>query len=350
MRILFALMVASLAFQAGPSGSGSVSYAAKNGPGKGRHVVFLSGDEEYRSEEGLPMLAKILSQRHGFKSTVLFSLDPDGTINPKNGKSISDPPALDSADAIVMLLRFRNWPDEDMTRFEKFLNAGKPIVALRTSTHAFNGFPKASQWESWNYNNQGGFGKRVLGETWLTHWGNHKVEATRGAIEPSQQSNPLLRGVSNIFGETDVYEAYPPADATILVRGIVLKALTSDSEPADRRKPRSTDKVEQGVNDPAMPVVWTRMNTNANGTTNRIFTTTMGAATDLENEGLRRLIVNAVYWGVGMDVPQKADVAYVDEYKPSFYGFDGFRKGLHPSDFEIGKQVPGEPLPRPIGK
>jgi len=96
MRILFALMVASLAFQAGPSGSGSVSYAAKNGPGKGRHVVFLSGDEEYRSEEGLPMLAKILSQRHGFKSTVLFSLDPDGTINPKNGKSISDPPALDT--------------------------------------------------------------------------------------------------------------------------------------------------------------------------------------------------------------------------------------------------------------
>lgn len=347
VRILFALIVGSLALQASPSGKGSVSYPAKDGPGKGRHVVFLTGDEEYRSEEGLPMLAKILSQRHGFKSTVLFSLDADGTINPKNGKSISDPAAIDSADAIVMLLRFRNWPDEDMARFEKYLNAGKPIVALRTSTHAFNGFPKGSQWEAWNYNNQGGFGKRVLGETWLTHWGNHKVEATRGAIEPSQQSNPLLRGVSNIFGETDVYEAYPPADATVLVRGIVLTTLSPDSEPADRRKPRSTDKVEQAVNDPAMPIVWTRMNKNANGTTNRIFTTTMGAATDLENEGLRRLIVNAVYWGLAMDVPQRADVTYVDEYKPSFYGFDGFRKGLHPSDFALGKKVPGEPLPRP---
>src|SRR3954453_7889275 len=325
----------------------SVSYSPVPGPGQGRHVVLLAGDEEYRSEEGLPMLAKILSQRHGFKCTVLFSLAPDGTIDPKNTKSLSNSAALDTADAVVMLLRFRNWPDDTMSRFDKLLQSGKPIVALRTSTHAFNGFPKDSRWETWNYNNAGGFGKRVLGETWLTHWGRHKIEATRGAIEPGQQNNPLFRGVSNIFGETDVYEAYPPSDATILVRGIVLKGLTPDSAPADYRKPRSTDKVEQGINDPAMPVAWTRMNTNANGTTNRIFTTTMGAATDLENEGLRRLLVNAVYWGLNLDVPQRADVTYVDEYKPSFYGFDGFRKGLHPSDFEIGKTVPGEPLPRP---
>lgn len=349
LRLLCAFLIGSLAMQATPPpAKESVTYAAKAGPGRGRNVVFLTGDEEYRSEEGLPMLAKILSQRHGFKSTVLFSLDPDGTINPKNTKSLSDPSALDSADAVVMLLRFRNWPDQDMARFEKLLLTGKPIVALRTSTHAFNGFPKGGRWETWNYNNEGGFGKRVLGETWLTHWGKHKVEATRGAIESSQEKNPLLRGVSNIFGETDVYEAYPPADATILVRGIVLKTLGPDSEPADYKKPRSTDKVEQGVNDPAMPIAWTRMNKNANGTTNRIFTTTMGAATDLENEGLRRLIVNAVYWGLGLDVPPKADVTYVDEYKPSFYGFDGFRKGLHPSDFGLGKKVPGEPLPRPM--
>ena len=85
-----------------------------------------------------------------------------------------------------MLLRFRAWPDEDMARFDKLLQAGTPIVALRTSTHAFNGFAKGSPWETWNYNNQGGFGKRVLGETWVTHWGKHKVEATRGVIEPQR--------------------------------------------------------------------------------------------------------------------------------------------------------------------
>jgi hypothetical protein len=348
-RVLFAVLIGALAIQAAPRSPGdSVTYPATAGPGRGRHIVFLTGDEEYRSEEGLPMLAKILSQRHGFTCTVLFSLAADGTIDPKNTKSLSNPAALDTADAVVMLLRFRNWPDEDMARFEKLLLSGKPIIALRTSTHAFNGFPKESRWETWNYNNGGGFGKRVLGETWLTHWGRHKIEATRGVIEPGQQNNPLFRGVSSIFGETDVYEAYPPNDATILLRGIVLKGLTPDSEPADYRKARSTDKVEQGINDPAMPVAWTRMNKNPNGTTNRIFTTTMGAATDLENEGLRRLLVNAVYWGLSLDVPQKADVTYVDEYKPSFYGFDGFRKGLRPSDFELGKTVPGEPLPRPV--
>lgn len=293
------------------------------------------------------MLAKILSQRHGFKTTVLFSVGPDGTIDPKSSHSLSNPEALDTADAIVMSLRFRAWPDEDMARFDRVLRAGKPIVALRTSTHAFNGLAKGGPWEAWNYNHQGGFGKRVLGETWVTHWGRHKVEATRGVFEPSQREHPLLRGINEIFGDTDVYEAYPPPDATILVRGLVLQGMSPDSPPATYRKARATDKQSQGVNDPPMPVVWTRLHENDGGTTNRIVTSTMGSATDLENEGLRRLVVNAVYWGLGLDVPARADVAFVDEYRPSFYGFDGFRKGLRAADFELGKKVPGEPLPRP---
>ena len=346
-RAVLVLALGSLALSPAPADDVSVSYPAKAGPGAGRHVVLLSGDEEYRSEEALPMLGKILSQRHGFKATVLFSVDPDGTINPKASTSLSDPAALETADAIVMSLRFRAWPDETMVRFEKYLQSGKPIVALRTSTHAFNGFPKGSRWESWNYNNQGGFGDRVLGETWLTHWGRHKVEATRGVIEESQKGHPLLRGVTSLFGDTDVYEAYPPADATVLVRGHVLKGLTPDSPPAEHRKTRATDKQEQPVNEPAMPIVWTRSHRNDAGTTNRILTTTMGSATDLEDEGLRRLVVNGVYWGLGLDVPARADVRYVDEYLPSFYGFDGFRKGLRASDFALGKKVPGEPLPKP---
>jgi hypothetical protein len=347
-RVLFGLLAGVCVLGSVHAADTSVSYPAKAGPGQGRHVVFLAGDEEYRSEEALPMLAKILSQRHGFKCTVLFSVDPDGTINPKNTKSLSDPAALESADAIVMSLRFRAWPDEDMARFDRLLRAGTPIVALRTSTHAFNGFPKGSVWESWNFDSSGGFGKRVLGETWVTHWGKHKVEATRGEIEPAQREHPLLRGISSIFGDTDVYEAYPPSDATVLVRGVVLETLSADSGPADYKKVRATDKQEQGVNDPAMPIVWTRLHQNEGGKTNRILTTTMGSATDLENEGLRRLVVNGVYWGLGLDVPATADVRYVDEYRPSFYGFEGFRKGLRASDFELGKKVPGQPLPRPV--
>src|SRR5207245_7156370 len=92
-------------------------YERNSGPGMGRHVVFLTGDEEYRSEEGLPMLAKILSQCHGFKCTVLFAIDPDGTINPENTHSLPGAAQLDSADAIVMALRFRSWKDDDMKHF-----------------------------------------------------------------------------------------------------------------------------------------------------------------------------------------------------------------------------------------
>ena len=326
----------------------SVTYPPADGPGRGRHVVLLAGDEEYRSEEALPMLAKILARRHGFRTTVLFSVDAAGVIDPKATGSLSNPEALDTADAVIMSLRFRNWPPETMARFARRLDAGIPIVALRTSTHAFNGLPADGPWAGWNYNRDGGFGKRVLGETWLTHWGRHKVEGTRGVIEPGSGDHPVLKSVDDVHGDTDVYEAYPPDDATILMRGLVLATLDPQAAPAVYLKRRSTDKQEQPVNDPAMPVAWTREYRHANGATSRVLTTTLGSATDLRNEGLRRLVVNGVYWGLRMDVPAKADVRFVDPYDPSFYGFDGFRRGLRASDFEIGRQVPGEPLRPPV--
>jgi putative heme-binding domain-containing protein len=309
-------------------------------------VVLLAGDEEYRSEEGLPMLGKILSQRHGFKCTVLFSVDADGTINPNNGASLSHPEALDSAEAIVMLLRFRHWDDATTKRFDAAVKRGVPIIALRTSTHAFNGYPKGSAWESWNFNKEGGFGRKVLGETWVSHWGKHKVEAARGVVEASAKNDPLLRGVTDVFADSDVYEAYPPADAKILLRGLVLKGMNPNDAPAEHSKPRATDKQSQPVNSPAMPVAWTRELKNEAGTVNKILCTTMGAATDLQSEGLRRLIVNGVFWGLGLEVPARANVDYVDPYQPLFYGFNAYRRGIKASDHALGKVLPaGQPAP-----
>src|SRR5687768_9125854 len=316
--------------------STSITYPAKPGPGGGRHLVFLTGDEEYRGEEGLPMLAKLLSQRHGFKCTVLFALDPDGTINPDNQKSLPGAEALDSADVIVMALRFRAWPDEQMKHFADAYNRGVPIVALRTSTHAFRNKEGSFQ----NFND---FGKRVLGEGWVSHWGVHKKEATRGVIEPSAKDDPILRGVADVFGNSDVYEAFPPADAKVLLRGQVLKGMNQTDAPADYKKKRATDKQEQPVNDPMMPVAWTRVVKNEAGKENKILTTTMGAATDLQSEGLRRLVVNGVYWGLGMDVPTKADVSYVGEYKPTMYGFKGAKKGVKPSDQALPNEAAAAP-------
>jgi hypothetical protein len=313
------------------SGKGWVVYPGGEGPGAGKHVVLLAGDEEYRSEEALPMLGKILSERHGFKCTVVFSISEDGTINPDAQKSVAKPEALDSADAIVMSLRFRDWPEQAMEHFDKAIQRGVPVVALRTSTHAFklSGGNKFGQYTR--------FGEDVLGSGWISHWGKHKGEATRGVIEPGAENHPLLHGVKEVFGDTDVYEVYPPEDSTILIRGAVLRGMSPDDELADREKKRASDGQTQGINDPMMPVAWAREVENKAGKVNRILTTTLGSATDLANEDLRRMVVNGVFWGLEMEVPEKANVETVGEFKPSAYDFGGYKKGVTAADHVLAR-------------
>ncbi|TDU80814.1 hypothetical protein EI77_00112 [Prosthecobacter fusiformis] len=333
IRRTFLILVAVLPLGASFAAEDFLAYEPK-GEAKGKHVVLLAGDEEYRSEEALPMLAKLLSERHGFKTTVLFSVGEDGTVDPTKGESLTNPAALDSADALVLLLRFRHWDEATLDKFDAAVKRGVPIIALRTSTHAFSGIPKDSKHVSWNWNNEGGWGEKVLGETWVSHWGHHKFEATQGVIETAHASDPLLRGVTDVFGTSDVYEAYPPADAKILMRGRVLKGMTPDSGPLETVKARATDKKEQPVNDPMMAIAWTRSVKNDAGSENKVLTTTMGAATDLTNESLRRLVVNSVYWGLGIEVPEKADVTLVGEYNPTAYGFKGYKQGVKVMDLK----------------
>lgn len=337
MRILVTALLFSLGTLSGAFSAPWVTYEPPDGAARGQHVVFLAGDEEYRSEEALPMLAKILSQRHGFRCTVLFPVDKEGKIDPTVTDSLPGSEALESADAIVLALRFRTYPDEVMRRFEAALHRGVPLVALRTSTHAFN-FPKDHPWSKWTWNNpQGGFGRQVLGETWVSHWGQHKKEGTKGVVEPGQESHPVLRGVEDVFGDSDVYEAAPPADARILMRGQVVAGLSASDPPAAPRRKKTAAGKEQDINDPMMPIVWTREVKNDAGTTNRVIVTTLGAATDLSSEGLRRLVVNAVFWGLGLDPPEKADVSYVGEYQPSDYSFGGYQKGVAPADHQLSR-------------
>lgn len=314
----------------------SITYPAGPGPGAGRHLVFLTGDEEYRGEEGLPMLAKLLSQRHGFRCTVLFPLDPDGTINPDNNASVGDSGQLASADGIVMMLRFRQWPDDAMRAFAAAVARGVPIVALRTSTHAFR-FPEAHPTSFRTFNT---FGREVLGEGWVSHWGPNRKGATLTVVEPGAETDVLLRGVGPVFGDSGLYEVHPVADARILLRGQVLTGMKPTDPPDTYRKKRKVDGVEQGINDPLMPVAWSRIHAPPAGAGNRVFCTTLGAATDLLDEGLRRLVVNAVYWGAGLEVPARADVRVVDPYQPTDYSFKGYRRGLRPEDHALGQALP----------
>lgn len=314
-----------------------VTYPGGEGLGKGKHVVLLAGDEEYRSEEALPQLARILSQHHGFKCTVLFSVNAKGEIDPNTQTNQPGMDALKSADLCIMLLRFRRWPDEQMKSFVDYYRSGKPIMALRTSTHAF-AYPGDSTsaykdfgWQSAAW--PGGFGKQVLGENWVTHWGDHGRQGTRAILAGK---HPILQGVKDIFGTTDVYEAAPPADAEILLRGEVVEGMRAGDPPATNRK-KTVQGQEQSVNDPMMPIAWVRQYKNENGKTNRVFTTTMGAATDLLSEDFRRLLVNAALWSVKLDkkIPERAKVDLVGKYEPTKFGFDGFQKGVRPADHII---------------
>jgi hypothetical protein len=300
-----------------------IVFEGKSGPGKGKHVVLVSGDEEYRSEESFPMLGKLLAEKHGFKCTVLFPVDlKTGEINPDEQTNIPGIESIDSADFLILGLRFRELPDDKMKHIVDYVAAGKPLLGLRTSTHAFNySRKKDSPYASWSFNSNGGFGKNVLGETWINHHGDHGKQSTRGVVEEANKSHPLLTGVTDVWGPSDVYGVTKlPDDATVLLRGSVLSGMKPDDAPVAGKK-----------NEPMMPVAWVRDRKTDGGKSQKVICSTMGAATDFVAPGLRRFVVNSAYWGCGLPVPEKLDVEPVGEFKPSNFGFKAYKKGVKPA-------------------
>lgn len=334
-RWMTASLVLAAALSSAHAGDPWVVYQGSDGPGKGKHIVLVSGDEEYRSEEALPQLGKILAKHHGFKCTVLFAIDPkDGTINPNKSDNIPGLQALQNADLMILFTRFRNLPDEQMYPIVKYVESGRPIIGMRTATHAFslkNSKTYAKYSSGGNSEWKGGFGRQILGETWVNHWGHHGSQSTRGLLVKDEKNNPILRGIKDgdIWGPTDVYEVHLGRDCTPLVLGQVLKGMKPDDPPADGKDAKK--------NDPMMPIAWTKTYKGAGDKTGHVFTTTMGASQDLQSEGLRRLLVNAAYWAVGMPdkITADANVELVGEYKPLPFGFGKFKKGVKPSDLAM---------------
>jgi type 1 glutamine amidotransferase len=301
---------------------------APQGPAKGKHIVLISGDEEYRSEESLPQLAKILAARHGFRCTVLFAIDrKDGTINPGQLDNVPGLEALDSADLMVLLTRFRNLPDDQMKHLADYIESGKPIVGIRTATHAFQ-LRSSATYAKYNWDApDGGFGRVVLGETWIRHHGQHGKQSTRGVLNPQEAKHPILTGIrdGDIWSKTDVYEARLPlpGDSRVLVFGQVLSGMDPNDPPAAGL-----------VNDPMMPIAWVKSFTGSKGRSARIFTTTLGTSEDLLTGGNRRLLVNACYWALSLErqIQANANVDLVGEYHPTPFGFGTNAKGLRPTD------------------
>lgn len=325
----------------------------------GQHIVFISGDEEYRSEEALPQLAKILSNQYDFNCTVLFAQDPakPGIINPNYVKNIPGLQALGSADLMVIFTRFRALPDDQMQLIDQYLKSGKPVVGIRTATHAFN-FEKGSTSNYSHYSNgyagdsiawNDGFGRLVLGEKWISHHGEHKHQSTRGIVAQAARDHPVVSGLTegSIWGSTDVYGVRLPlpGDSETLVLGQVVNS-TAPFDETDifyGMKPSDNDVAGdnnegQPLNDPMMPIAWTKSYQLPGGKEGRAFTSTIGASTDLLIPGTRRLLMNGILWALGLPVPEDANVDLVGDYDPTPYEFrpDTYwlEKGLKVEDFK----------------
>ncbi|MBN2270200.1 MAG: ThuA domain-containing protein [Sedimentisphaerales bacterium] len=327
--VLIAAGLGFLGCRAADAGPGVVFKGWGEGPGKGKHIVFVIGDDEYRSEELMPMLAKILAIRHSFTCTALFSLNEQtGEIDPSAQTNIPGLEAIETADLMVIFTRFRELPDEQMKYIIDYTNSGKPIIGLRTATHAFNySRNKSSPYAKYSFQSndpKGGWGRMVLGETWINHYGHHNVESTRGVIAEGMENHPIVKGCEDIWGPSDVYGLTTlEGDCKPVIMGVVLKGMDPKDEPNLEKKP--------------VPVAWTKSYTGEKGKTARIFTTTMGHASDFKSEGFRRLMVNACYWALEMEdkIPAKAEVGFIGSYNPNDIGVGKFKKGLKPSDLAM---------------
>lgn len=329
--VLFLSLCVRVSAQAVPEETQWLTYPGGNGPGNGRHVVVIAAEQEYRSEQSMPMMAKILSTHHGFDCTVLFAVNERGEVDPmmpvypEKGKEsefkehhIPGLEKLASADLVIFFNRLLTLPDSEQEHIVRYLDSGKPIIALRTANHGFRG-PLPYKLEG----KQVRWGEDILGGTFLNHHGRWHADSTRGSFDKDQTQHPILTGVTDIWGDSDVYRTYKeggslPADCTALVWG----------QPLMGRKPNDLPNKELEP----LPVAWVKPWQTSSGKTARVFHCTMGSGIDLQSAGLRRLVINAAYWGIGMEASISATgcVDIVGSYQPLESGFSYDELGVKP--------------------
>jgi len=245
-------------------------------------IVLVSGDEEYRSEEALPQLAKILTERHGFNTQVLFAQDPKapGIINANYLHNIPGLENLSSADLMIIFTRFRALPDDQMKHIDDYLKSGKPVIGIRTATHAFN-FKTDTTSSYMHYSNyydgddewKDGFGRLVLGEKWISHHGHHRHQSTVGLPAPGAENNSILNGIEagDVWAPSDVYGVRLPlpGDAQPILLGQVTNRAGEydEADPLYGMKPTDNEvakvnsgnkKSDMNPNEPMMPIAWTK--------------------------------------------------------------------------------------------
>lgn len=327
MYSLRALLMLLVAFTSQASAESLLKYAGGPGPGHGKKIVLIAAESSYRSELSMPLMGRILA-RHGFDCTVLFAIDPtNGTIDPRVRDNIPGLEELQDADLLVLFMRWRELPDDQMKQIVDYAESGRPIIGIRNATHPFRyADDHESPYAKYDWDSQsprGGWGREVLGETWVAHYGKNLVESTRCEVINFAASHPIFRGTRRSFWiADDVYGVSEQlaGDSQPLLLGQPLKGWSADDAEVEEKPP--------------VPIAWTKTYTGSAGKAARIFTTTMGHADAFRVEDFRRMLVNACYWCVGLedDVDPHSDVRMSGSFDPGPIGSKGLKLGTKPSD------------------
>lgn len=300
-------------------------YAPDQGSSRGKNIVLIASDHEYRSEETLPALARILARHHGFHCTVLFGLNKNGEIE-AGASHIPATSTLDKADGLVLFTRFQNLPEEQMAPIAAYLDRAGPVVGMRTATHGFK-IPAGAAYAKYSFNykgeeERGGFGEQILGQSWVGHYGQNHRQSTRIESIQEQSEHPILRGVRNVHVKAGGYNAEPQPDWTVLTMAQPLMSMEPDGKPDTSKPPMASE--------------WTRTYAGADGQSGRVFTSLYGASEDILNPGYRRLVINGIYWSLGLENEIKADsvIDFVGPYQPNTFQGGGHARGIKPSAYE----------------
>lgn len=289
-------------------------------------VVFVTGDEEYRGEESMPMLARMLHEHLGFEVKVCYALDKDGAINPNRLDNIEGLEALEDADLLVMFTRFRKLPDDQLARIVKYSESGRPMVGFRTATHTFRydrGVRAAAMNEAWPI--------KVFGQKWITHHGHfgdgHEL-LTEVSINPEFREHPILRGVKPFETYSWLYHVEGGGDR---LNGDCQRLLIGKAKKTSHEKELERFPITN-------PVAWTKTAAAGTGAPQRVFFTTLGHPFDFKQEPMRKLAVNGILWALGMEdkIPAEGcDATIVGPYDPNNSGFgDKFKKGRKPEPID----------------
>jgi len=294
-----------------------LTYSGDKGPGAGKHIVLIAADQEYRSEYSMPMLARLLAKHHGFHCTVLFSLNRNNDVDPTQKIRWEDKtvthhiPGLEhlkNCDLLILFSRLISLPPKQLRHFYDYLDSGKPIIGIRTANHGFIGFEYRKSGKKID------FGEDVLGGSFRNHHGRWQQDSTRGIIVERNKDHPVLKGVEDIWGTSDVYRTFKEGGG--LPDGCLSLV---DGQPLMGRK--RGDAVNSELI--PLPVAWVKTWTGNAEHSARVFHVTMGSAQDFQSEGLRRLTVNAAYWCLHLDAEINAEscMDLVGEYDPPGSGF-----------------------------